>query len=75
VDDELVVVKGRQSLTAGVEAAAFGQGDQLLYLGLDRLRLGLLVLIRSCSISCFERLASNASRCEAFRLSLLRFLR
>src|SRR3954447_18276468 len=43
--------------------------------GLTALALAWLVLIRSCSISCLERLASSDSRCAASRLSLFRFLR
>ena len=41
VDDELVVVQRGQRLAARVQVAAFGERDQLLDLGLDRLRLGL----------------------------------
>ncbi len=41
VDDELVVVKRRQRLATSVEVTAFGEGDQFLDLGLDRLGLGL----------------------------------
>ena len=40
VDDELVVVRAsRERLPAGVQVAALGERDQLLDLGLDRLRL------------------------------------
>src|SRR4029077_6698165 len=41
--------------------------------GLTALALAWLVWIRSCSISCFERFESSASRWAASRLSLLRF--
>src|SRR6188474_3617512 len=43
--------------------------------GLTALAFAWLVLIRSCSISCLERFESSDSRCDASRLSLLRFLR
>src|SRR5680860_1518093 len=43
--------------------------------GLTAFAFAWLVLIRSCSISCLERLESSDSRCDALRLSLLRFLR
>src|SRR6187399_1073306 len=43
--------------------------------GLTAFALAWEVLIRSCSISCLERLESRDSRCAASRLSLFRFLR
>src|SRR5690242_21830277 len=43
--------------------------------GLTALALAWLVWIRSCSISCFERFVSKASRWAESRLSLFRFLR
>src|ERR1044072_939605 len=43
--------------------------------GLTAFALAWLVSIRSCSISCCERLASSASRWAELRLSLFRFLR
>src|SRR4029077_7213086 len=43
--------------------------------GLTAFAFAWLVLIRSCSISCLERLERSDSRCDASRLSLLRFLR
>src|SRR5215510_12080915 len=43
--------------------------------GLTALALAWLVLIRSWSISCLQRFENSASRCDAVRLSLLRFLR
>src|SRR5690348_2323364 len=41
--------------------------------GLTALALAWLVSIRSCSISCFERFESSASRWAESRLSLFRF--
>src|SRR6476646_9197440 len=43
--------------------------------GLTAFAFAWLVLIRSCSIRCLERLAGSAARWAASRLSLLRFLR
>src|ERR1700754_1713278 len=43
--------------------------------GLTAFAFAWLVLIRSCSISCLERVESSAARWAASRLSLLRFLR
>src|SRR4051794_19130181 len=43
--------------------------------GLTALALACEVWIRSCSISCFERLVRSARRWAASRLSLFRFLR
>ena len=70
VDDELVVVQRRQRLAAGVQVAAFGERDQLLDLGLDRLGLGLagldpLVLDQLLGEVREQRLAVRSSRGSA----------
>ena len=74
VDDELVLAERRERLAAGMQVAALGERDQLLDLGLDRLRLRLGGLDPLVLDQLLGRFVSSDLRCAESRLSLLRFL-
>ena len=54
VDRELVVVKLRERLAAGVQIPRFASVISFSNSGLSAFAFGCVVRIRSCSISCFD---------------------